>query len=56
MNEDDLAKIQVEVFNDNDDLGSNRLSQIECYIHIEFQDALCPSGAFKTSNFFRLKS
>ena len=23
MNEDDLAKIQVEVFNDNDDLESN---------------------------------
>ncbi len=25
-------------------------------IHIELQDALCPSGAFKTSNSFRLKS
>ena len=24
--------------------------------HIELQDALCPSGAFKTSKFFRLKS
>ena len=25
-------------------------------IHIELQDALCPSGTFETSNFFRLKS
>ncbi len=26
------------------------------YIHIELQSTLCPSGAFKTSKFFRLKS
>ncbi len=30
--------------------------KITFLIHIELQDALCPSGAFKTSNFFRLKS
>ncbi len=34
----------------------NDLSQLP-YLgqgHIELQDALCPSGAFKTSNFFSL--
>ncbi len=29
---------------------------LESYIHIELQNSLCPGGAFKTSDFFCLKS